>query len=346
MLEAALLALLLGLSFAFDLGYGRGRALLRSEAWALTYFWLALPLLYALGLHLGGSEYCLPFLASYAVAKSLTLDHLIVIAVLFSFFRSSVADQQGLLQIALISALAFRSSFAGLAAYLMDFGNWLPILFGVLLLFSSLKLLLISHRRLWPREIPRLPTFGMRTVTYHILVASLLFAVDSVPATLAVTSDATVLLAANLFAILGMRAFYYAVTSFIGQYRFVKGALGILLALLAISVLSSWNPSPALILAITVGLVGTGMLLSRLRRGKGAVPNLGPLVEEAAVLTLTQARRLIITVVGLSVLVIGILMIFLPGPAIVFVPLGLIILSAEWAWARQLLKRFVPKDRL
>ncbi len=333
-----------------DLGFDRKRTPSRQEARIWTFYWIGVALLFATALFLRTDDAhangTLTFLSTFAIAKSISLGHIIVIALLFSYYKVSETDQQRLLSSVIVGAILSRGLFLVAGQWLYQELWWLQILFGTILLFSSAKLLLIRHDRLWIEQAdqPSLNrVFGLPALNYQLISSTALFSLDSVPATLVVTSDLFVTMAANVFAILGMRSLYFAVANALENYRFVKGSLGILLAILGVTYLTTWKPDSATLLVISVGLLIGAALLTRVARGWGPIALVSPLenkLEEIAILTLNQTLRLVILVLGSTILLMGLLMIVLPGPAIVFIPLGLLILSLEFAWAGHLLRRF------
>ena len=148
----------------------------------------------------------------------------------------------------------------------------------------------------------------------------------------------------NIFAILGLRSLYFVLAGLMDKFRYLKMSLVFLLAYIGVKMLLVHHyPIPPMVsLAVIGGILAVGLLAST-TAGRDAIALLSPLageMEKLALVSYRQARRGLVLLLGASVLVVGIAMIVLPGPAFLVVPLGLSILAVEFAWARRWLKRF------
>ena len=258
----------------------------------------------------------------------------------------------------------------GLGAVLIAHFEWIVYVFGVLLILSAVKMLIVRHdniepdrnlavrlvRRFYPvtndYEGARFFVWmnGRRAMT-PLMVALILvetsdvmFAVDSIPAIFAITRDPFLVFTSHIFAILGLRSLYFALAGLMERFRYLKMSLVFLLAYVGVKmILSHHYPIPNVVsLGIIGGILSVGVLASVWALRADTAKLVSPLVddfEELAVQTYRQGRRVVILVVGSTILLVGLAMIVLPGPAIVVIPLGLAILGIEFAWARRWLKR-------
>jgi tellurite resistance protein TerC len=320
---------------------------------------------------LNGQQAAIQFFTGYLLEKSLSVDNLFVIAMIFSYFRVPLSEQHRVLFWGILGALVLRGImiFAGVA--LIERFDWLVYVFGLLLLASATKMLLVRHDNICPDKniavrlarklYPFSPDFdgsrfftiknGQRMATPLFLTlvlvetSDVVFAIDSIPAILAVTRDPFLVFTSNVFAILGLRSLYFALAGMMDRFRYMKMSLVFLLAYIGVKMLLSHHyPIPNLVsLAIIGGLLSVGVAASIVGGARDTAALVSPIVDELdrlAVLTYKQAKRVVILIVGSTILIVGVIMIFLPGPAILVIPLGLTLLAAEYAWARLWLRKF------
>lgn len=384
----AFILLVLGL-LALDLGvfHRKDHVISIREALAWTGFWIALALAFSAfvfllyenqgfgfgvfhGARVGGSQAALQFLTGFLVEKSLSVDNIFVIAMIFSYFAVPLVFQHRVLYWGILGALVLRGAMIGMGAALMASFGWMVYVFGALLLLTAVKLLVARHDNLEPeknplvrllrRVVPVSSTFrghdffivedGRRGVTplFVALVvvesSDVLFAVDSIPAIFAITADPFIVFTSNVFAILGLRSLYFAIAGMIDRFRYLKTSLVFLLAFIGVKmILSHHHPIPTVVsLSVILGILGVGTFASVFASHRDTAllaSPLAPHLEELTRLGLRQARRVAILVTGTTVLLVGIAMIVLPGPAFVVIPAGLAILAVEFVWARRWLCR-------
>jgi tellurite resistance protein TerC len=356
-------------------------ALLWSLAWigtalafnVVVYFayqdhWLGIGL--EVGHQLDGRPAALQFLSAYLVEKSLSLDNIFVIAMIFTYFAIPLASQHRVLFWGVLGALVMRALFIVSGLALVERFAWVTYVFGLLLLATAVKMLVERHDNLQPERNALVRLLAKRlavTEELHgeafftrrrdgwaatplllallvIETSDLLFAVDSIPAVIAVTRDPFLAFSSNAFAILGMRSLYFVIAPILGRFRFLKLSLIFLLAFIGVKMLLVHHHQipTGVSLTFIFGILGVGIAASLVayRRDTVVVPS--PVEDDLDRLvrvSLQTARRLSIAVIGTSVLAVGIAMIVLPGPALVVIPLGLVILSTEFIWARRWLKR-------
>jgi tellurite resistance protein TerC len=276
-----------------------------TEAGAWSAVWVAL------GLGFGGllwawdgGDTAQAYLAGYLIEKSLSLDNVFVFTVIFAMFAIPLRYQHRVLMAGIIGALGLRAAFiAGGAALLHSF-HAVVYVFGALLLWTAIRMLRsdghLQPGRGLPRVIQRiLPTTsqlhgqrflvreGGRWLATPLLAAlivveaaDVIFAVDSIPAIFAVTTDTFVVFTSNVFALLGLRALYFLLAGAVGRLRYLRPALSIILAAAAAKLLLSdvytipvWV-SPAFIVSVLAVAAGLSLWEARVRPAAG--PRTGP----------------------------------------------------------------------
>ena len=185
----------------------------------------------------------------------------------------------------------------------------------------------------------------MRTATPLFLALVLVetsdvtFAIDSIPAIFAITRDPFIVFTSNVFAILGLRSLYFVLAGLMEKFRYLKMSLVFLLAFIGVKmILVHHYTIPNLVsLAIIGGILSVGIIAS-VKSVKDKTDLISPLANEVEKLALTsyrQARKAVLLLLGSSVVLIGLGMVLLPGPALLVMPLGLFIFSLEFLWARR-----------
>ncbi|RYZ88602.1 MAG: TerC family protein [Proteobacteria bacterium] len=228
----------------------RNKALLESGLWicvALAFnAWFAFEY---------GKDLGLEFLTGYLVEKSLSIDNLFIILLIFGSFKIPDKYQHRVLFFGVLGAILMRAFFIILGAQLLHMFHWILYVFGAILILTAIKFLRESDDevdakenwsiRLIKKFIPTTDKFdgnhfflkenGIRKATPLFLalivieVTDLIFAVDSIPAVFAVTQDAFVAFASNILAILGLRALYFVLADWVGKLRYLKpGLAGVL----------------------------------------------------------------------------------------------------------------------
>lgn len=210
-----------------------------------------------------GKELGLEFLTGYLVEKSLSVDNLFVILLIFSSFRIPEKYQHRVLFYGVLGAIVLRAFFIIAGAQLLLLFHWVLYVFGAILVITAIKFLRETEQkidvqenwsiRLIRRLIPTTTSFngnhfflvenGVRKATPLFLalivieVTDLIFAVDSIPAVFAVTQDAFVAFASNILAILGLRALYFVLADWVGKLRYLKPGLAAVLGFIGIKML-------------------------------------------------------------------------------------------------------------
>lgn len=241
---------------------------------------LALGLAFGAGVWLRrGGEPAQQYLAAYLIELSLSVDNVIVFALVFEQFGLDPRRQRGLLFWGVAGAVVLRSAFilAGVGA-IARFA-WIVPLFGVVILVTGVRLAAqkAGRKTLAPtglvyRFATRHAPAGLAALIV-LETADLIFALDSLPAVLAVTHDAVIAISSNLFAILGLRSLFFVVTGAMRSLRYLNAGLAAVLSFVGIKMIAEpWYPVPTgaslLVIAALLG-VSIGASLARRRRNAG-----------------------------------------------------------------------------
>jgi tellurite resistance protein TerC len=289
----AILGVLVVALLAIDLVlFGRGRrevTLRESIAWSVLWVVLAVGfggVVWAWQGGDAGSEY----LAGYLLERSLSLDNIFVFAIIFSYFAVPIAVQPRVLGWGIGLALVLRLVFILLGAALLDAFHATFYAFGALLLYTAYKLARHDDSEIEPEHNPALRILRRRvpmTADYHghhltvrdagkrlatplaavfIVVATtdIVFAVDSIPAIFAITTEPFIVFAANAFAMLGLRALYFVLVGAMDRFAYLSYGLSAILAFIGAKMLliDVWHPPIWLSLAVIVGVLGVTALWS------------------------------------------------------------------------------------
>jgi len=258
---------------ALDLGvFNRGSHIVKfKEALAWSLLWFALAMLFA-GLlnHLRGREEAAQFTAGYLIELSLSLDNILVIALIFSTFRVPPQYQHRVLFWGILGALVMRGAMiAGGVALIREF-DWVLYVFGVFLVVTGIKMLFLGEQTVEPEKHPVLrlvrklfpvtPHFErekfftrlnhrfaltpLALVLALVETTDLIFAVDSVPAVFSVTKNAFIVFTSNVFAILGLRSMFFLLAGALGYFRYLKIGLSIVLVFVGAKMLLDPHDKP------------------------------------------------------------------------------------------------------
>lgn len=253
--------------------------------------WIALALGFNLWVyHSRGPQAGLEFLTCYLVEKSLSVDNIFVFILIFQSFRIPARSHHKILYYGVVGALFLRAAFVLAGVELLQYFHTVLFLFGAILLFTGFRMILpgkrvISPERNWlvrlaRRFVPVLTEYeGQRflvkqsgqwsaTPLFLALVAveamDIVFAIDSVPAVLAITRDTFIVYSSNAFAILGLRALYFALADILPRFRFLHQGLALILMFIGGKmILSDWKPiSTDISLGVIAGILVTTVLAS------------------------------------------------------------------------------------
>ncbi len=258
-----------------------------SLGWTVMYVGLAAG--FAVLLHFWqGHQVALEFVTGYVLELSLSVDNLFVFLIVFNFFAVPDEQQHRVLFWGVVGALIMRGLFIGAGVGLLSRFHWVLYIFGSLLIYSGIRFCVMGDRKIDPsanplvkalrRWIPvtanyqagrffvrnaqekRLYATPLLAVLVVIETTDILFAVDSIPAILAVTLNAFVVYTSNVFAILGLRSMYFAISRLMKAFRFLHYGLAGVLILVGLKMLTrDYFPVP---ITVTLGVVAGVLLVS------------------------------------------------------------------------------------
>lgn len=251
------------------------------EALKWTSVWIGLSLLFSIfiyyayekhwfgigetvGHDVGGMKAFLAYLTGFIIEKSLSLDNIFVIAVIFNYFQIPQKYQHRVLFWGILGALLFRGIMIAAGAYLVEKFDIVTYIFGIILLWTAYKMLKSGNESIHPDENPvvlqlrkflpvtqslkgeqffikrRGKILAMTPLFVALVVvetSDVMFAFDSIPAIFAITTDPFIVFTSNIFAILGLRSLYFVLASILDKFEYVKVSLVGILAFVGIKML-------------------------------------------------------------------------------------------------------------
>ncbi|MFG1263828.1 TerC family protein [Xanthobacter aminoxidans] len=292
---------------AFDLGvlHRDSREIGIAESLRLSVFYIAVAAVFGGWIWASmGPQAGMQYFTGYAIEKALSIDNVFVISLIFSYFAIPRAYQYRALVWGIIAVLVLRGLMIGVGAALVQSYDWVLLLFGAFLVVTGIKMLFASEgetdisqnkalrfltRRM--RVTPELhgerffvrqphPVTGKAVLwatplflaLVVINIADFVFAVDSVPAIFAITTDTYIVFTANIMAILGLRALYFALAAMVHRFSHLKYALAGVLVFIGGKIFWSHffgKVDPAISLGVTVAMIAAGILFSLWRTGGG-----------------------------------------------------------------------------
>ncbi len=246
-----------------------------------------------------GADDGMDYFTAYLIEQSLSIDNLFVMSLIFAYYGVPREYQHRVLFWGIVGVIVMRGIMIGVGAALVHNFEWILLLFAAFLIFTGIKMVMSSdegdediehsrfikflqkHLRVTPflhghkffvreRSIDN-PRGGLRATPLFLAlvtveVADLIFAVDSVPAVLAITTNTFVVYTSNIFAVVGLRALYFAIAAIIHRFIYMKYSLAIILVFIGLKAfyaeLFDTKVPAFLSLGITLGLLGGGILVS------------------------------------------------------------------------------------
>jgi tellurite resistance protein TerC len=282
------------------------------EALLWTLMWVALALSFCAGLwawldHSGGRELAnlkaTEFLTGYLIEKSLSVDNIFVFLMVFTYFAVPPEFQKRLIVLGVIGAIVLRAIMILLGALLISRFHWILYGFGLFLLLTGLKMLWFADASpdlernpalRWMRSHLRItPGFHGERLSVHldrhrwftplfvvlvlVAVTDVIFAVDSIPAVYAVTNDPFIVMTANIFAILGLRALYFLLADMKERFHLLTYGLALVLIFVGTKMLiAGWvKVPPVWSLGVVVGVLITAVVISVLAPPTPPAPGQG-----------------------------------------------------------------------
>lgn len=246
-----------------------------------------------------GPQSGMEYLTGFAIEKTLAMDNVFVIAMIFTYFAIPRLYQHRVLFWGIIGVIVLRAIMIGIGAPIVENFSWVLYIFAVFLILTGVKMLLVGDKE---TDISKNPVLLMVKKRFNVTdelhgekffvklpdpktgkvvsfmtplflalilieIADVIFAVDSVPAIFLITTDPFIVYTSNIFAILGLRALYFALAAMVQRFKYLKYALSILLIFIGSKIFIAWGLGwekfpPAWGLGITVAILASGILFS------------------------------------------------------------------------------------
>lgn len=278
-------------------------AISMKESLTWTGIWVGLAVIFGLGVWVfGGTTHAVNFFSGYVVEESLSVDNLFVFLMLFTYFCVPSAHQHRVLLWGILTAIVLRAAFILGGIALFQALEWIIYVFGAFLIFTGIRMGMQSEENPHPESNPVLKLvrrFVPMTADYHgskfftiengrrlatplfmvfivVNLTDVIFAVDSIPAVLAITRDPFIVYTSNMFAIMGLRSIYFALSGFAQKLHYLHYGLSAILVFLGVKMLLSsiYDLPTVLSLLIIAGLLGVAVIAS-LRRPPEVLVNAG-----------------------------------------------------------------------
>lgn len=286
------------------------------EALTWSAVWIALALVFNIGIYFlwdriyPASEYtpkdaALAFLTGYVVEKALSVDNIFVFLMVFAYFNVPAKYQHRVLFWGIIGALLLRAGFIAAGAAILKEFAWAVLIFGGFLIFTGIKMLIVKDKKVDPEKNPIIVLFRkMMPVTKEYVgqkfftridgklwatplfitllfveFTDIVFAVDSIPAIFAITKDPFIIFTSNVFAILGLRALFFALAGLMDLFHYLGTGLAAILMFVGGKMvytyyMHTWGGQPdfkfpiGLSLGIIVGVIALSIILSLMKPKK------------------------------------------------------------------------------
>lgn len=254
------------LMLALDLGvfHRKSHEVKIKEALIWSAVWISMAMVFNYGIYVYMGEIkAMEFLTGYVIEKSLSIDNLFVFIMIFSYFNVDKKYQHKVLFWGILGALIMRSIFIFAGVALISKFHWIIYIFGAFLIFTGAKMLFQKDEKMDPNKNPLVrlfkrfypvtdtmngdrffvkinaKTFATPLFVVLLLVefTDLIFAVDSIPAIMAITSDPFIIFTSNVFAILGLRALYFALAGITQYFHYIKYGLSTILVFVGLKML-------------------------------------------------------------------------------------------------------------
>ena len=285
-------AFVLGM-LALDLGiFHRHAHVVRvKEALCWSAVWISLALLFNIGVYMWqGPKVAMEFFTAYLIEESLSVDNLFVFLMIFSYFGVPPIYQHKVLFWGILGALIMRAIMIAVGVALIKAFYWVLYIFGGFLILTGVKMIFQKHEEIHPEHNPvvRLFTrFMPVTTAYHaekffvtldgrrfatplflvllmVEATDLVFALDSIPAVLGVSSDPFIVYTSNVFAILGLRSLFFALSGLMGLFHYLRYGLAVVLTFIGVKMLLAkvYHLPTEVALGVVLGVLSLSVLAS------------------------------------------------------------------------------------
>jgi tellurite resistance protein TerC len=272
------------LMLALDLGVFNRKTHVISIKEALIWsgVWIMLAMAFNVLIYMNlGHEKAFQFFTGYVIEKALSVDNLFVFILVFGYFHVQLQYQHKILFWGVLGALVMRAMFIGAGVALIHSFSWIMYVFGVFLIYTGFKMMFTEDKEIEPDKNPVVKLFKryfpvteqrhgsaffikqagkyVATPLFIVLivveVTDLIFAVDSIPAILAITDDPYIVFTSNVFAILGLRSLYFALAGLMQYFSYLKYGLALILAFVGAKMCISHYFEPREVISIQVSLL-------------------------------------------------------------------------------------------
>jgi len=297
----AFISLILGF-LILDLGFfhRKNREIQFKESLWMSAFYMAIALLFGLWIwHMKGLNSFAEYMTGFLIEKSLALDNIFLISLIFSALSIPLQYQHRVLFWGILGVIVMRAIMIGLGVHIMNRFEWVLYVFAVVMIVTGIKMFFVGHQPIdmskntlliWMRRHLRVTNqlqdekFYVHQIdpvsqTKKIFVTplfialimvefiDLVFAIDSIPAIFAITNDAYIIYTSNIFAILGLRALYFALAAIVKRFYYLKYALAAILIFIGSKIFIAdffeiGKVPPMISLGVTLTLLTAGILLS------------------------------------------------------------------------------------
>ncbi len=287
------------LMLALDLGIFNRKAheISIKEAMIWTVVWISLAMCFnVLIYYWQGKVKALEFFTGYVIEKSLSVDNIFVFVLIFSYFKTPSIHQHKILFWGIIGALIMRAAFIFAGVALLEKFHWTIYVFGAILIFTGYKMLVQKEKKIEPEKNPVIKLFRRIMPVTHELhdgkffvslkgklfatplflvlllveTTDLIFAVDSIPAILAITQDQFIVYTSNVFAILGLRSLYFALAGMIDKFRYLSAGLAFILIFVGLKMVASdyYKLPIHIALLVIIGILAFSIIASFVFKNK------------------------------------------------------------------------------
>ncbi len=274
---------------ALDLGvfHRKAHVIKTREALVWTAFWIILALIFNVIIYFWrGPRTALEFLTGYLIEKSLSVDNIFVFLLIFTYFKVPRIYEHKVLFWGILGALVMRLLFIATGVALIARFHWIIYIFGVVLIVTSIRMAVQKGKEIHPERNPVLRLFRrlmpvtddyvegrflvkrsgalyatpLLVVLLVVETTDVVFAVDSIPAIFAITLDPFIIYTSNVFAILGLRALYFALAGVIRKFRYLHYGLAAILFFVGVKMLlSDFYRIP---IVVALGVIAAMLLIS------------------------------------------------------------------------------------
>jgi len=257
--------------------------------------WISLSLFFGASIYFAfGREKALEYFAGYVVEYSLSIDNMFVFLMIFSYFAISKANQSKVLIYGILGAVILRFLFILIGIELINTFHWIIYIFGVLLVYTAIKMLYENHKEINPKYniayniIKKLIPFKNNTENNTFFIkdnkkiyatpmlaalivvemSDLIFAVDSIPAVLSISKDTFIVYSSNIFAIIGLRSLYFLLSNFVSKFKFLHIGIAVILIFVGLKMILSRyvTISTGLSLIFITLVIGISVLVSIIKK--------------------------------------------------------------------------------